>query len=370
MRLIAPIPGFTYIIFCILLTACGGGGGGGTDAVDAGNTNPATTASDQRGSTWLIPKDLVVDGGPGEDGIPALDNLLFVNAANAPIQLNELVIGVKDDTGMKAYPHDIMDWHEIANDTIMSEPAILSYCPLTGTALLWKGSAAAADPTYGVSGLLYESNLILYDRETHSRWSQMLGQAVQGARQSEFAESMQVIETTWETWRDMYPDTMVLSRTTGFSRDYDDYPYGSYRQNNRLLFGVTFRDERLRSKTRVLGIKADNISRAYPIDRFDAGIHIINEEFNDAPVVVVGSSDRKFAAIYERTLTDGTILEFSALDGPGGVVMQDNEGNTWDIFGIAISGQRETDSLPRTDSYIAFWFAWATFNQGTEIFSP
>lgn len=367
MQCNSPISGFTCIILFTLLSACGGGGG---SIEDAGNTNPVTSASDQRGTTWLIPKEMVVDGGPGEDGIPALADPLFVNAGNAPLQPHELVIGVKDDVGMKAYPHDIMDWHEIANDTIMSEPAILSYCPLTGTAFLWKGSPAAADPTFGVSGLLYESNLILYDRETHSRWSQMLGQAVQGARQSEFAETMQVIESTWGTWRDMYPDTLVLSRSTGFSRNYDDYPYGSYRQNNRLLFGVSFRDERLHGKTRVVGIKADNISRAYPIDRFDAGIHIINEEFDGVPIIVVGSSDRNFAAIYERTLIDGTILEFSALDGPGGVVMQDNEGNTWDLFGTAISGQRETDSLSRTDSYIAFWFAWATFNQGTEIFSP
>jgi hypothetical protein len=366
VRCISPLQGFICILSFSLLTACGGGGGGRSDAESSGiNPNAAPTSS---GSAWLIPVDQVVDGGPGEDGIPALENLLFVSASNAPVQPNELVIGVKDDFGMKAFPHDIMDWHEIANDMIMSEPATLSYCPLTGTSLLWKGSANAGDPTFGVSGLLYESNLILYDRETHSRWSQMLGQSIEGSRQTEFAEAMQIVETTWETWQAMYPDTLVLSRSTGFSRDYDDYPYGSYRQNNRLLFEVTGRDERLHLKNRVIGIKAGNTSRAYQIDGFDAGIHIINEEFNGVPIVVIGSSNRNLAAIYERTLADGTILEFSALDGSGGVVMQDSEGNTWDIFGTAISGQRETESLPKTDSYIAFWFAWATFFPGTEIY--
>jgi len=366
MRLIAPLSGLTCILLLTLTSACGGGGGGGSEA-DGGNTNPDTTPS-QSSSDWLVPVDQVVDGGPGEDGIPALENLLFINAEDAAYDSKALVIGVKDDIGMKAYPHSIMDYHEIANDTLKGEPAILSYCPLTGSALLWKGSPTAADPTFGVSGLLYESNLILYDRETSSRWSQMQNRSIHGSRRSEIAETMQVIETTWQSWQSMYPDTLVLSEATGFSRDYDDFPYGSYKANDLLLFGVSNRDTSLHGKTRVVGIKDDTSSRVYQIDGFNTGIHIINEDFNGTPIVVIGSSDRNFAAIYERTLPDGTLLDFNSLDGPDGMVMQDNEGNQWDIFGTATGGQRETASLTKTDSYIAYWFAWAAFHPDAEIY--
>ena len=229
------------------LAACGGGGGGG----GLGGPVLVNPTDD-----WVIDPQVVVDGGPGKDGIPALENPAFGPIAdNQPDFSNDLVIGMKIGGQVKVYPHDIMDYHEIVNDEVPANPVILSYCPLTGSALAWKGNPAHADPTFGVSGQLYNSNLLPYDRETDSLWSQMLEIAVHGDRVREQPERLQVVETTWATIRAMYPDAVQMTRDTGHVRNYDNYPYGTFRSSTNLLFPVQNDDNRLHRKTRVIGIR-------------------------------------------------------------------------------------------------------------------
>lgn len=349
------------VVFFVSLSiaSCGGGGGGG-----GGNAGTGVGDSD----SWLIPVSEVVDGGPGRDGIPSIDNPLFVPLSEVSIGRRELVVGIKSGEEAMAIPHRILNWHEIVNVTLDSEPVTLNYCPLTGSAMLWKGDANAANPTFGVSGLLFNSNLILFDRATDSFWSQMMAQAVRGDRRSNFAPQLQVIETTWQTWQDMYPDSLVLSESTGFSRNYNAYPYNDYLTSTRLLFNVNNFDDRLHRKKRVIGINDNDINKVYVLSDFTADMEVINDDLDGLPVVVVGSSLDDIAAIYQRTLADGTILEFSAI--PGGklpLAMRDNEGNEWDIFGVALSGTRVTEQLARTSSFTAFWFAWVAFFPDPEI---
>ena len=157
-----------YLLPAVFLTACGGGGA---------NSGPISPSA----SNWLIPVDEVIDGGPGKDGIPAIDAPRF-----QPISLNVdsdpdgLIVGVLLDGEAKAFPRDILNWHEIVNDRTGQTPMILNYCPLTGTGMAWYADPTATRQTFGVSGLLYNSNLILYDRETDSNWSQMLEMSVEG----------------------------------------------------------------------------------------------------------------------------------------------------------------------------------------------
>jgi len=208
-------------------TACGGGGGGG------GNNPIEPTAE------WLVPTQWVADGGPGVDGIPSIDNPIFEAAATiGSVAPNDLVVALRRDGQVKVYPHDIMDYNEIVNDGPASDPFTMSYCPLTGSALAWEGNAVAADPSFGVSGFLYNSNLLLYDRETKSLWSQMLELAVNGPRMRETPDSIQLIETKYETLTAMYPDAVVMTRDTGHSRSYSAYPYGSYLDDEGLIFQV------------------------------------------------------------------------------------------------------------------------------------
>lgn len=318
-------------------------------------------------SEWLIPKARVVDGGPGKDGIPAIDNPQYVPVAESQIADEDRIIGIKVGGQARAIPLEIMDWHEVLNDQTDTTPLVLSYCPLTGSSLLWRGDALSNNPTYGVSGLLYNSNLILYDRETDSFWSQMRLQSVHGERIGELPDSLALVETRFATWRQMYPDTVVLSRVTGYTRNYDRYPYGSYRSDTRLLFGVKPRDRRLHEKTRVLGISIDEHHVAYQINNFAFDREVINTTIGGIPIVVVGSSGDDLGLAFGRTLADGTVLTLSTSTATLPALMTDHEGTHWDAFGVALNGPRQGQQLPLIRAHIAFWFAWAAFNPGSEI---
>lgn len=347
----------------ILLANCGGGGGG---------SNPlGSSGSSANTYEWQIPPSGVVDGGPGKDGIPSIDEPVFQAAASTTdVAADQYVVAVAVDGAIKAYPHNILDWHEVVNDAQGGLSFVLSYCPLTGTALAWESGTNNTNKEYGVSGLLYNSNLILYDRATDSRWSQMLSRSVWGARAGERAQRLQVIETKFSTLQSMYPAARVLTRNTGWQREYDAYPYDNYRTDDNLLFPVEREDNRLHPKTRVIGIRSDenNISKVYQLGSFGESTQTINDQFDDRAIVVVGNSQQDIAAIYSRDLADGTILNFSPLQDQLPIIMTDNEGNIWDVFGMAVSGPRAGTRLESTSSYTAFWFAWAAFHFNADIY--
>ncbi len=346
-----------------VVTACGGGGGSGNGAGAGASAPPALGEGE-----WLISQADVVDGGPGVDGIPAIDNPNFESVSAIQFLADDdLVIGLRIGNEVKAYPHDIMDWHEVVNDGPASDPFTMSCCPLTGSAVAWQGNASHANPTFGVSGLLYNSNLILFDRQTRSLWSQMLEISINGSRIRFLPTRIQVIETSWKTWRGMYTDSVVLNQDTGHSRSYGNYPYRNYRSDGGLLFPVTHTDERLHPKTRIIGILAGDQSKVYQIDAFGDSTQALNEQVGDQSIVVVGNSLLNLAAIYDRELSDGTILNFTPIAGDLPNVMRDDEGNVWDIFGTAVSGPRAGEQLSMTNSYTAMFFAWAAFFTDTEI---
>jgi hypothetical protein len=321
----------------------------------------------------LIDRFSLIDAGPGPDGIPPLELPNYLqDASSVNLASNELVVGVKIGDDVRAFPHNILNWHEVVNDQFTIdgslERATLNYCPLTGSAMLWRSLGESEDKTWGTSGVLYNSNLVMYDRETQSFWSQMLEQAITGDLVKEIPDRLQVVETTWATWKAMYPETRVLSENTGFSRDYSAYPYGSFREDQSLLFPVdNSGDRRLHRKERVLGINVGDHSKVYPISALASGVEVINERVGDMDVVVAGSFGSNFAVIYNRELEDCTVMQFEAVQNRLPVVMQDNEGNEWDLFGVAVSGDRAGQRLQKTNSYIAYFYAWAAFFPGAEI---
>jgi hypothetical protein len=283
-----------------------------------------------------------------------------------------LVAGVKIGDDIRAYPYNILNWHEVVNDRFdmdgSPELVTLSYCPLTGSAVLWKSFMEPSNKTFGTSGLLYNSNLVLYDRATRSNWSQMLEQSISGDEITRIPDRLQVVETSWGTWKAMYPETILLSEATGFSRDYTRYPYGSFREDQRLLFPVNNADDRrLHRKERVLGINVGTSSKVYPINNFARQLEVINEEIGNMQVVAAGSSGLNLGVVFNRELEDCTVLEFEAVQDKLPVLMRDNEGNEWDVFGTAVSGARKGQQLQKTNSYIAYWYAWTAFFPGAQI---
>ena len=273
------------------------------------------------------------------------------------------MIGYKNGDDIRAYSHSILDWHEIINDNIGDTSVAITYCPLTGTGIGWNRILNGTETTFGVSGLLYNTNLIPFDRQTGSNWSQILNESVNGDLIGRKVELVPLVETTWQTWKTIYPNTKVVSRNTGFSRTYGTSPYGDYNtNNNRFLFPVA-KDNRLPLKERIHTILKNNKAKAYTFTSFENN-NIIRDTFENEEYLIVGNSE----FIVSFLLNDGTSgLTFEYSFNNSDIILSDNEGNTWDIFGKATSGPREGQSLTSSESFMAFWFSIPAFYE-TEIY--
>ena len=317
---------------------------------------------------WLIPEKEVLKGA-GKDAIPALTNPELVHDGEVDyLNGNDLVIGLMVDGEPRAYPHRILDWHEIINDRIGSTYLAITYCPLTGSGIAWN-QRQLTNASFGVSGLLYNSNLIPYDRSTNSYWSQMKLMCVFGERLGEIAAPLPIVETTWNSWRAMYPDTKVVSNNTGYERPYQHYPYGTYRSTDFLLFPVKPLDKRLPLKERVAGVIVDITAKVYRLSSFKGGLRVINDTFEGVPLVVAGGETQNMLLIFGRSMPDGTVLTFEPVQDQLPIIMKDNEGTLWDVFGWGIVGPRVGQRLPVTNSFIAYWFAWGAFYPDPVIYT-
>lgn len=349
-----------YLILIIFATGC---------AKDSVSSVGAGSASTQ---DWLVPSNEVRDGGPGKDGIPSVDNPNFSSVSQINfLDGSDIVIAIETGEGVKAYPHPVLDWHEIANDELPAgRNMALTYCPLTGTAIAWNNVINGQKTTFGVSGLLYNSNIIPYDRATDSNWSQMSHKCVNGSLIGTEIETYHVVEMSFDALREIYPNAQVMNTNTGFNRNYERYPYGDYRTNNNsLIFPVSNTDSRIPNKERVLGVVINERALAYRFDAFNTNeINVVQNRFQGKDLVVVGSQSKNFISAYENKLSDGTTLTFEAVQDQLPIVMRDNEGNEWDVFGKAISGPRTGQALPEVLNYIGYWFSWAAFNESIEIY--
>ncbi|MEM1121582.1 MAG: DUF3179 domain-containing protein [Bacteroidota bacterium] len=354
---------YSFLIMLVILGACS----------KESNTNPNIfNQNNSAEDEWLIPINEVRDGGPGKDGIPSIDSPSFSGASQINfLDSEDIVIVLRSKEEVKAYPHRILDWHEITNEELSNGATLaLTYCPLTGTAIGWNADLDGQKTTFGVSGLLYNSNLMPYDRATNSTWSQMSHLCVNGELSGEAIETIHVVEMAFSTLREVYPDAKVLNLNTGFNREYNRYPYGDYRTNNQsLIFPVSNRDDRIPNKERVLGVVVNGEALAYRFADFrEKTINVVQNSFQRADLVVIGSQEKNILTAYQSIVADGTALTFTALQNEFPAVMMDNEGNKWDVLGQAVSGPRTGEQLPEILNYMGFWFSWAAFNENIEIF--
>ena len=334
-----------------------------SDSILDNNTTDSsnTTANEE----WLVSKAKVIDGGPGKDGIPALLDPNFIDASDANyLNFEELIVGIKIGDEVKAYPHSILNWHEIVNDDINNTKFALSYCPLTGTAFSWNRSIQNQTTTFGVSGLLYNSNLILYDRRTNSNWSQMRQQSINGELINLTPNNFTVVETIWGVWKNMYPETKVLSTNTGFDKDYNDYPYGDFKTSTNILFPVCATNNFYHPKKRIHAVVLNNTAKVYSSDSFISDGFLI-DTFQDKSILVVGNSTFINSFILTNSFNS---LEFEYIYNNSEAILRDNENNQWNIFGEAISGPRLGQKLERTNSFMSYWFAIESFYPNPEIY--
>lgn len=204
----------------------------------------------------------VTSGGPGKDGIPAIDRPHFVPARDVDyLDDQEPVFALSHLGEMRAYPQSILVWHEIVNDTVAGAPLSVTYCPLTGTAVGF-ASPPGESWSFGTTGRLVNSNLLMYDRQTDSEWPQILGTAIGGPRKGTALRPVPLVWTTLRAWRAAHPDSPVLSTDTGALRSYGSDPYGSYTPpagyyvEPGTYFPVRHSDHRLGDKDVVVGIRS------------------------------------------------------------------------------------------------------------------
>lgn len=215
-----------------------------------------------------ISLDEIRAGGPPRDGIPALTNPEYLPAALADfMRQDEPVLGVELNGAARAYPLRVLSWHEVVNDQFGGEAVLVSWCPLAYAGLVHSRRVDGKELTFGVSGLLYQSNLLMYDRQTESLWSQVKNRAVTGLMTGTRLKVLPSSLTTWRKWHNKHPDTMVLSLNTGYDRDYSQDPYEDYYRSKRSLFGFfRGRSNGHDSKEMIAGVTIGDRVKAYPLN--------------------------------------------------------------------------------------------------------
>ncbi len=320
------------------------------------------------GIEFDIRPEEIVWGGVRVDGIPALDNPTHISAKAATyLQDSDEVFGVEINGDVRAYPLRIMGWHEMFNDVIGGEPVSLAYCTLCGAGILFEGNHKDLKKynvekpfTFGSSGFLYQSNKLMYDRNTDSLWNQFTGEPVSGKlRGSGIKLKIRpVVITTWGKWKAQHPKTKVLSLNTGVNRNYGSgVVYNEYFASPELMFpalgagGVdkASRNRTLAEKEQVFGMRLTGGTKAWPIEAFKGG-KIINDKVGQQNVVLIGDAATRTVRAYARegfTFT-GSADKLRSSDGKKWQLTEDN----------LVSGRTKLVRLP---GHVAFWFAWAGY---------
>lgn len=279
----------------------------------------------------IILANKILSGGPPRDGIPSIDKPLFLDIADAGYLTDkDRILGIVVEGEARAYPIRILNWHEIVNDEISGKSVAVTYCPLCGSGIVYAADFAGKAHKFGVSGLLYNSDVLLYDRQTETLWSQILSKAVSGALVNKKLKVIQSAHTSWAAWKEQHPNTKVLSNKTGFSRDYNRSPYGNYDKDVTTYFPVEFKSKRYHPKERVLGITINDKQKVYP--------------FAELAKYFANSKETTLIDTFEgHTLT----LDFDLENRDGSFKNAKNE--------VIISTN-------------TFWFAWYAFHPKGEVY--
>lgn len=366
---------------------------GCTGAFDSSTpTDPPPTQADDvvAGVELPVPRDRLARGA-AKDAIPAITDPVFASdwsgleiEVTSPLTGettvkeprlagDDRVIGVERNGEARAYPLRVLNYHEIVNDTF-DGPTLVTFCPLCGSGVTAERRVRGEETTFGVSGLLWNSDLVMYDESTESLWSQIVGTAIRGPETGTELSFVPSQLTTLSTWRSEHPDTTVLlpppeSNTVNgrdATRDYNRNPYAGYEQNDAVGIGNNDEvDERIEPKTTVLGITNGRAATAYPLPAVRERDGVVNDTVGDLPVVVAVGRDGGSLFGFVRRV-DGETLTFDPADSG----RMRAGGSVWSVSGgEALDGPFDDTTLdPAADRGQMFWFAWADFNPNSEIF--
>lgn len=330
-------------------------------------------------SQALVPVDEFESGGPPKDGIPALDHPRFVSVDGAQqwLPMASPVIVLTSQSKAKAYPIEIMIWHEIVNDEINGLPVVVSFCPLCNAALVFKRELTGRVLDFGTTGWLRMSDLVMYDRQTESWWQQFTGQALAGEFMGAELVEIPARIVSFEDFISMYPQGRVLSRQTGFRRPYGENPYVGYDSMAQSPF-LPSQDHRLQPMERVIAVDGGDWQRIYPFSVF-RDQPVINDVAQGLNIAVFSrpgtfsaldqehiADSRRIAsaAVYDRRL-DSRVLHFDVI---GGRIKDRETRSTWNVLGRATAGALKGQQLRPLPGGVHFAFAWLAFRPDTSIY--
>jgi Protein of unknown function (DUF3179) len=237
-------------------------------------------------SNATIPVSEILGGGPPRDGIPAIDAPKFIRPDTAAFMRDDdIVLSLTRGGTTRAYPLRVLVWHEIVNDTIGGEPVAVTYCPLCGTGMVFDRTIGGKVRSFGVSGLLFQSDVLMYDRQSESLWSQLKMESVSGPEAGKKLRWLPGEQLTWKAWKAKHPDGEVLSTDTGHRRNYDGTAYASYFASDATMFPVPQARKEFANKTWVLGVLVGGKAKAYPVDQLPDG-RAVKDTVGGQPVTV------------------------------------------------------------------------------------
>jgi hypothetical protein len=267
------------------------------------------------------------------------------------------------------YPQSILVWHEIVNEEIVGVKYSITYCPLTGSAIGYYGEFKGLETSFGTSGKLINSNLVMYDRATDSYWPQILGISISGENKGNSLDTFKVVWTRWGLVKATYSDAKVLSDDTGFIRRYYQDPYGRYNESDSYynvggpFFPVMNHDPRLESKTVVIGIKINGEEYAIT-KKIVTENQIVSFKTADSPLVAFYDEDLDSVNVFIRTYAKGA-LRFKIQDG---AIIDEDTGSIWISDGTCISGELSGLKLKQVDHFDVMWFGWSAFYPETGLY--
>jgi len=335
-------------------------------------------------STASIDLATLRHGGPSKDGIPSIDEPSFVSIAAARdwISPKEPVIAIEHNGTVKAYPLQILTYHEIVNDTIGGTPVAVTFCPLCYSAIAFERTLEGEPTTFGVSGLLRNSDLVMYDRRTETLWQQFTGEAIVGDRTGDELAIIPSQLISFQQFANHYPDGQVLSRDTVYDRPYGRNPYAGYDDITKSPFaydGPT--DDRLPPKAKVVAVSLDGTYKAYP-HKTTQKKRVLHDTIATRPIVVfhapgaVSALDARqiqrskavgSTGVFDRRV-NGRTLRFRYLDD--GRFEDTSTGSVWTITGTAVKGPLKGTQLTRLSHGDYFAFAWFAFRPDTRLYAP
>jgi hypothetical protein len=380
----------TWILLAALvLAACATGTPGDDADAPAREARRDDPEADPPPWPWELPEDEVPasvplseirSGGPPPDGIPPIDDPVFESIADAGEWLEPqspvLVMEVSGEA--RAYPLAILTFHEIVNDVIADEAVLVTYCPLCNSGLAFERTLDGELLSFGTSGRLWNSNLVMYDRGTRSLWSQFTGEAIVGDRLGDTLARLPLQITSWRQFASDWPDGLALSRDTGHSRPYGDNPYIGYEDGERPLL---FRDETggpLPQMERIVATGGEDDPVAYPLELLQDE-RVVHDTVAGDPVVVWwtpgtasaldqrsidDSKDVGATGLFHR-IVDGQELTFAPTGDDHFTDLETD--STWTVLGRAVDGPLEGTQLARVAHDDTFWFVQFAFRPETRV---